>query len=95
VGHTGAAQGFHQSFFDDTLLNVQGQLAATLLGSAPANAVGKTADIADLLDLHPLTLFGDGSRAVVSTFAYGAHVLYFSTINHGNFPFFERRFFRL
>ena len=87
VGHTGAAQSLDQSFFNDALLDIQGQLAAALLRSTPADAVGKTADILNFLDLHPLTLFGDGSGAVISTLGHGAHMLYFCTINHGKFSF--------
>jgi hypothetical protein len=90
VGHTGAAQSLDQSFFDDAFLNVQGQLAAALLRSAPADTVGETADIGDLLCLHPLAFFGNGSGAMVCALTNGAHVLYFCTINHGNIPFFSK-----
>ena len=87
VGHAGAAQSLNQSLFNDALLHVQGQLAAALLGSTPADTVGKTADVLDFLSLYPLTLFGDGSGAVVGTLGHGAHMLYFSTVNHGKFSF--------
>jgi hypothetical protein len=77
VGHTGAAQSLYQSLFDDAFLNIQGQLAATLLGSTPANAVGKTTDILNFLNLNPLTLFRDGSGTVVRTLLHNTHVFYF------------------
>jgi hypothetical protein len=93
VGHTGAAQGLDQSFFDDAFLNVQGQLAAALLRSAPADTVGETADIGDLLCLHPLAFFRNGSGAMVCALTDGAHVLYFCTVNHGNIPFFSKDVF--
>ncbi len=93
VGHTGAAQGFHQSFLNDAFLHVQRQLAAALLRRAPADTMGKTADVLHFLSLDPLTLFGNGRGAVIGALGHGAHVLYFCTINHGNFPFFQKTFF--
>ena len=93
VGHAGAAQGLNQSFFNDAFLHVQGQLAAALLRSAPADTVGETADIGDLLGLNPLALFGNGSGAMVSALTDGAHMLYFCTINHGKIPFFQKTVF--
>ena len=87
VGHAGAAQGLDQSLLDDALLNVQGQLASALLRCAPAHAVGEAADVLDALGLNPLTLFGNGSRTVVSALTHGAHVLYFCTVNHGKNSF--------
>ena len=92
MGHAGAADGLHQSFLNDALLDVQGQLAGTLLGSAPADTMGKAADVLDLLGLNPLALFGNGSGAVVGALSHGAHILYFCTVNHGNFPFFQKTF---
>ena len=49
MGHAGAADGFHQGLLNDAVLDVQRQLAGTLLGSAPADAVGQAADVGDLL----------------------------------------------
>jgi hypothetical protein len=77
VGHTGAAEGFNQSFFDNTVFNVKGKLAAALLGSAPADTVGITGNIGDLLGLDPSALFGNGSGTVVGAFCYNAHSLNF------------------
>ena len=95
MGHTGAADGLHRSLLNDTLLNVQGQLAGALLGSAPADTVGKAADVLDLLSLDPLSLFGNGRGAMVGALSHGAHILYFCTVNHGKFPFFQKTVFRL
>ena len=92
MGHAGAADGLHQSFLNDALLDVQGQLAGTLLGSTPADTMGKAADVLDLLGLNPLALFGNGSGAMVGTLSHGAHILYFCTVNHGKFPFFQKTF---
>ena len=41
MGHAGAADGLDQGFLDDAVLDVEGQLAGALLGSAPAHAVGE------------------------------------------------------
>ena len=90
VSHTGAAQGLYQSFFDDAFLDIQGQLAGTLLRCAPAHTVGETADVLNLLCLDPLALFGNGSRTVVSTLTNGAHMLYFCAVNHCKNPFFSK-----
>ena len=95
VGHAGAADGLHQSFLNHTLLDIQGQLAGTLLRSTPADAVGETTDILNFLDLNPLALFGNWSGAVVGTLGHGAHMLYFCTINHGKFSFLSKDFLSL
>jgi hypothetical protein len=52
--------------------------------------VGETADVGDLLGLNPLALFGDGSGAVIGALGHGAHMLYFCTINHGNYSFLSK-----
>jgi hypothetical protein len=75
VGHTGAADGLNQSFFDNTVLNVQGELASALLRCTPAHTVGVCGNVGDLLCLNPLALFGNGSRTVITTLVYYAHVL--------------------
>ncbi len=89
MGHAGAADGLYQRFLNDAVFHIQGQLAGALLGCAPADAMGKAGDIADLLGLHPLALFGNGSRAVISALGYGAHMLNLSRIDHNDdVPFF-------
>ena len=91
VGHTGAAQGLDQSLLDDAFLHVQGQLAGTLLGSAPAHTVGETADVLDFLGLNPLTLFRDRRRAVIGALGNAYHFLNFAGILHGSSSFFIAR----
>ena len=87
VGHAGAAQGLHQGLLDDALLDVQGQLAGALLGSAPAHAVSEAGDILDLLGLDPFPFLGDGSGTMVSALGNRAHVLNFGRIDHGESSF--------
>ena len=84
MGHAGAADGFHQSLLNDAVFHVQRQLAGALLRSAPADAVGKAGDVADLLSLHPLPLLRDRCRAVISALGDGAHMLYFAGIDHNS-----------
>ena len=96
MGHAGAPQGLHESLFNDALLDVQRQLAGTLLGSAPAHTVGETGDILDFLGLNPLSLLGDGSGTMVRALGDRAHVLDFGRIDHGesSFPFYlNKRYF--
>lgn len=80
--HAGAADGFHQRFFDDAALDVQRQLAAALLRRAPANAVGQTGDVLDLLGLNPFALFRDGRRAVVRALGDTDHFFNFLGVLH-------------
>ena len=98
VGHAGAADGLHQRLLDDALLHVQGQLAGALLRSAPADAVGQTADVLDLLGLNPLAFFRDGGRSVIRALGHRAHTLYFAGIDHSPLSFSIRsefcRFFQ-
>ena len=84
MGHAGAADGLHQSLLNDAVFHVQRQLAGALLRSAPADAVGKAGDVADLLGLHPFALLGNGSGAVISALGDGAHMLYFAGIDHSS-----------
>ena len=49
MGHAAAADGLYQRLLNDAILDIQGQLAGALLRRAPANAVGKAGDIADLV----------------------------------------------
>ena len=85
MGHAGAAQGFHQRFLNDAVLDVEGQLAGALLGCAPAHTMGKAGDVADFLGLHPLALFGDGSGTMICALGDGAHMLNFGRVNHMDF----------
>ena len=82
MGHAGAADGLHQGFLNDTVLHVQSQLAGALLGSAPADAVGKTGDVGHLHGLHPLAFFRDGGGAVISPFGDGTHITHFGCVDH-------------
>ena len=86
VGHAGAAQGLDQGFFDDAVLDVEGELAGALLGCAPAHAVGETGNVLDLLGLDPFALFRDGGGAVVCALGHRTHVLYFGRIDHTKRP---------
>ena len=87
VGHAGTADGLYQRFFNDAVLHVQGQLAGTLLGRAPANTVGQTADVLDLLGLNPFALLRDGGGAVIRALGHRAHMLHFGGIDHILSPF--------
>ena len=77
MGHAGAADGFHQRFFDHAFFHIERELAAALLRRAPADAVGETGNVADLFGTNPLALFGDRSGAMVAALADDAHVLDF------------------
>ena len=77
VGHARAADGLDEGLLDDALLDVQRELAGTLLGGAPAHTVREAGDVLDLLGLDPLALLGDGRGTVVCTLGDGAHVLHF------------------
>ena len=87
VGHAGAADGLDQRLLNDALLDVERQLARALLGSAPADAVGKAGNVGELLGLHPLALFGNGSGTVICALGDRAHMLNFGRVNHGDLPF--------
>ncbi len=73
----GAADGLNEGLLDDAVLDVQGQLAGTLLRCAPAHTVRVAADVLNFIGLDPLALFGDGCGTVVCTLGNGAHVLHF------------------
>lgn len=60
VGHAGAAEHLHESLLNDSFFHVEGQLAAALLGGAPADAVRKPGNILNLFDRHPGPFLGDG-----------------------------------
>ena len=75
--HSRAADGFNESFLDDTLLNVKGKLASSLLRSAPTNSVSKSGNVGNLFSLHPKSFFGNRSRTVLGAFLNAAHVVNF------------------
>ena len=75
VGHARTADGLDKGLLDDALLDVEAQLAGTLLRGAPAHTVGVAGDVLKLLGLYPCTLFGDRRRTVVCTLGHGAHTL--------------------
>ena len=83
MGHAGAADGLDQRLLNDALLDVERQLARALLGSTPADAVGKAGNVGELLGLHPLALFG----TVICALGDRAHMLNFGRVNHGDLPF--------
>ena len=82
MGHTAAADGFNERFFNNTVFNIQRELTCTLLGCASADAVSETADIADFFCFYPFTLFGNGSRFMLCALADTAHVLNFLRVFH-------------
>jgi hypothetical protein len=47
--------------------------------------MGKAGNVADLLSLNPLALFGNGSRAVICALSNGTHMLNFGRIDHVDF----------
>ena len=75
MGHAGAADGFNQSFLNDAVLDVQAQLAGTLLGCAPAHTVGIAADVLNFIGLDPFALFRDGSGTMLRTLRDRAHIV--------------------
>jgi len=87
MGHAGAAQGLHETLFNDAVLDVERQLAGTLLRSAPAHTVRETGDVLDFLGLNPFTLFRDRRRSVIRALRDRAHMLYFCSVNHKILPF--------
>ena len=85
--HAGAADGFDESFLDDAVFHVEGELAGALLRRTPADTVRKAGNVADLLRLDPLAFLRNGRRAMVCTLCNRAHMLYFSRVNHCKNPF--------
>ena len=77
VGHSGTSEGLHQSFLDDAVLDVQGQLAGTLLRCAPAHTMCVTGNVLNLFCLHPLCFLRDRSGTVMHSLCDRAHVLDF------------------
>ena len=85
--HAGAADGLDESFLDDAVFHVEGELAGALLRRAPADTMRKAGNVADLLRLDPLAFLRNGRRAMVCTLCNRAHMLYFSRVNHCKNPF--------
>jgi hypothetical protein len=81
VSHTGATDGFNESFFDDTVLNVEGKLASALLGCAPTDTVSIAGNVGDLFCLNPFAFFGKRSGTVVGALCYATHGFNFMGIN--------------
>ncbi|MPN53321.1 hypothetical protein SDC9_200985 [bioreactor metagenome] len=86
MGHAGAAQCFDQRLFNDTVLDVEGQLAGTLLRRTPANTMSQARNVFDFISLYPFALFGDGGRTMMHTLGHGAHAFYFMRIGHSSTP---------
>ena len=82
MGHTGATDSLHKSLFDDTVLDIQGKLAGTLLRSTPADTVGQAGDVLDLFCVHPLPFLRDRGVGVIGAFSNAAHLLHFFSVNH-------------
>jgi hypothetical protein len=82
VGHTGAADGFNKGFLNNALLHIEGQLASTLLRSAPTHTVGKAGDVLNLGGLRPGTLLGDGGGAVIAALLDATHLFDFVCVLH-------------
>jgi hypothetical protein len=70
-------------------LDVERQLAGALLRRAPADAVRKTGNVLDFLGLHPLALFGDGSRDHDTRPWQPGTYADFRSVNHKILPFSE------
>ena len=77
MGHAGAADRLHQRFLDDAVLDVQRELAGSLLGSAPAHAVGQTGNVGHFLDLRPSAFLRNRRRAVIRPLGDHAHLFNF------------------
>ena len=75
--HAGAADGLDESFLDDAVLHVEGELAGALLRRAPAHTVRQTRYVLDLLGYNPLALFGDRCGFVICTLLNATHLLHF------------------
>ena len=77
MSHAGAADGFYQSFLDDSLFYIQGQLTCALLGSTPAYAMCQTGNVFYLLCLNPFRFFRDGGATMMYTLSDCAHFFNF------------------
>ena len=77
MGSAGTAGGLHQGLLDNAVFNIQRELAAALLRGAPANTMGKAADIPNLLDLDPVSLLRQLGRAVALGTGHFFHAFHF------------------
>ena len=75
--HARAADRLDERLLDDAVLDVERQLAGTLLGRAPAHTVRQTRYVLDLLGYNPLALFGDRCGFVICTLLNATHLLHF------------------
>jgi hypothetical protein len=82
MGHTGASDRLYECFFDDTILNIKGKLAGTLLRCAPAYTVSKSGNIFNLISVYPLALFRDGSRFMLCALIDRTHFFNFCCVLH-------------
>ena len=88
MGHSGAANTFNQRFFDDSVFHIQGKLACSLLGRAPADAMCKAGNIFDFFDLCPFALLRYGGGAVFRAFGDYAHLFNFMSVHREFRSFF-------
>ena len=82
MSHARASDSLDKSFLDDSVLDIKGQLAGTLLRSTPADAMCKSRDVSDFLCLYPFSLLWNRSRTMVRSFFDATHLLHFVRINH-------------
>ena len=92
MSHTAAAYGLNKSFLDDTVLNVKGELASSLLRCAPADTMGETAYIGDLLGIYLFAFFGYGRGLMICALAYTAHIFNFLRVFHLCYSFLDTRY---
>jgi len=73
--HARTTDGLDQRLLDDAVLDVESELAGSLLRRTPTDAVREAVDIGNLLCLNPFALFGDGGRTMISPLRDRAHEL--------------------
>ena len=82
MGHAGAADGFHQRFFDNSVFYVKSKFAGSLLRRTGSHAVRKRGNILDVIGLYLTPLLRNGSGTVVGTLRHGAHSFHiFGTVH--------------
>jgi hypothetical protein len=82
MSHARAADRLNEGFLDDSVLDIEAELARALLGGAPAHAVGKSVNVLDFLRLNPLSLLRDRGGTMVGRLGKRTHVFDFCRINH-------------